>query len=277
MTTGSGELPAHIPPHPIAHGYDPEDRFGRGSGRKAEASRYAVLSTSNKPDSASARSMHASPARLIITSGGSSRDSPTVRAASGDLLRADSEPNRAQRAPSISLVTAPDPGQTPAAERPLQAATPSHRHPAEQPGSSLSDAALGANRAPSSSQSLPHAEAQQASPYRQQAAAALGLSQQQASAAGQMHPPFASRVDSLSHWGRQGDAQQQHPGSLQSDAVSVQQGGDADFQQKQKSPSPVRASQGGLTAQEQQQLLLKQQQHFQQAHTKQHRVVDQKS
>ncbi|KAL3149213.1 hypothetical protein ABBQ32_002039 [Trebouxia sp. C0010 RCD-2024] len=274
VTTGSGELPAHIAPHPI--GYDQEDRFGRGSARKAEASRYAALSSSNKPDSSSARSMHASPTRLIITSGGGpSRDSPAVHAVSGDLLRADSEPNRAQHAPSISLVTAPNLSQTPTSERPLQAATPSHHQAAEQPSGSMSDAALGPNTAASPSLSQAHAEAQQASLYRQQAAA--GSPQQQAtSSAGQTHPPFASRVDSLSHWARQGDAQQRSS-SLQSDAVSGHQAGRVELQQRQKFPAPVSASQGGLTSQEQQQLLLKQQQRFQQAHTEQHRVSDQES
>lgn len=220
--------------------------------------------------------MHASPTRLIITSGGGpSRDSPAVHAVSGDLLRADSEPNRAQHAPSISLVTAPNLSQTPTSERPLQAATPSHHQAAEQPSGSMSDAALGPNTAASPSLSQAHAEAQQASLYRQQAAA--GSPQQQAtSSAGQTHPPFASRVDSLSHWARQGDAQQRSS-SLQSDAVSGHQAGRVELQQRQKFPAPVSASQGGLTSQEQQQLLLKQQQRFQQAHTEQHRVSDQES
>lgn len=261
VTTGSGELPAHI-----GHGYEPEDRFGRSSARKAEASRYATLSSSSKPDSTSARSMHASPsARLIITSGGSSRDGSTARAASGDLLRADSEPNRAQRAPSISLVTAPDLSQTPAAERPQQRAVPSQQ-PAEQSGSMLTDAAVGPSRGSSQSQAQPHAEAQPPSSYSQPAA--VGLSHQQASAAGQMHAPFPSRVDSLSHWGRQGDAQQR-PGSPQSERFSGQQRGRVEFDQRQKSPSPMSASKGGLTVQ--------QPQHFQQAHAEQHHAGNQES
>lgn len=205
VTTGSGELPAHI-----GHGFEPDDRFGRGSARKADSSRYAGLSAGNKPDSSAARSMHASPsARLIITSGGSSRDGPTARAASGELLRADSEPNRAQRASSISLVTAPDLSQIPASERPMQRAAPS-QIPAEQPvGGIFPDAALGPSRALSQSQTHPNAEAQRLSPnpkYSHQAA--LGLpQQQQSSGAGQIQAPFPSRVDSLSRWGQQADAQ----------------------------------------------------------------------
>lgn len=205
MTTGSGELPAHI-----GHGFESDDRFGRGSARKADSSRYAGLSSNSKPDSTAARSMHASPsARLIITSGGSSRDGPTARAASGELLRADSEPNRAQRASSISLVAAPDLSQTPASERPLHRAVPSQT-PAEQSvGGVLPDAALGPGRALSQSQSQPNAEAQRQSPtpmYSHQAALS-SPQQQQSSGAGQIQAPFPSRVDSLSRWGRQGDPQ----------------------------------------------------------------------
>lgn len=204
VTTGSGELPAHI-----GHGFEPEDRFGRGSARKADTSRYAGLNASSKPDSSAARSMHASPsARLIITSGGSSRGGPTARAASGDLLRADSEPNRAQRASSISLVTAPDLSQIPASERPMQRAVPSHI-PAEQPvGGVLPDAALGPSRVLSQSQA--NAEAQRPSPnpkYSHQTALSLPQ-QQQSSGTVQIQAPFPTRGDSLSRWGRQGDPQQ---------------------------------------------------------------------
>lgn len=265
VTTGSGELPGHI-----GHGFDPEDRFGRSSTRKAEASRYAALSTGSKPDSASGRSMHASPSggpRLIITSGGSSRDGPSARAVSGDLLRADAEPNRAQRAPSISLVTAPDLGQTPASGRPLQRAAPSQQPAVQSAGAVSSDATLGPGRALSQGQNQQHAEAQQASPH------STSLPPLQASAAGQAQAPFPSRVDSLSRWARQPDAQQPS-GSPQLGALSGQQGGRAEFEQRQKASSPVTASRGNLSAQQQQQLLLRQQQHFQQ---EQHHAGDQES
>ena len=265
VTTGSGELPAHI-----GHGFDPEDRFGRSSVRKAEGSRYAALSSGSKPDSTPGRSMHASPSgapRLIITSGGSARDGPTSRAVSGDLLRADFEPNRAQRAPSISLVTAPDLSQTPAPDRPLQRAA-SSQQPAEQSASGvLSDVALGPGRASSQGQHQQHAEAQQRSPY------SGSLPPQQASAAGQEQAPFPSRVDSLGRWGRQPDAQQPS-GSPQLSGLSGQQGGHAEFEQRQKSSSPVTESRGNLTAQQQQQLLLRQQQHLQ---GQQHHAGDQES
>lgn len=265
VTTGSGELPAHI-----GHGFDPEQRFGRSSVRKAEASRYAALSAGSKPDSASGRSMHASPSggpRLIITSGGSSRDGPSARAVSGDLLRPDAEPNRAQRATSISLVTAPDLSQTPASDRPLQRAAPSQQPAEQSAGGALSDAALGSGRASSQGQIQRHAEAQQASPY------STSLPPQQASAAGQAQAPIPSRVESLSHWGRQPDAQQPS-GSPQIGGLSGQQGGRAEFEQRQMASSPATASRGNLGVQQQQQLLLRQQQHFQQ---EQHHAGDQQS
>ena len=234
--------------------------------RKAEASRYAALSSGSKPDSTSGRSMHASPSggpRLIITSGGFSRDSPTARPVSGDLLRADAEPKRAQRAPSVSLVTAPDPGQTPASDWPLHRAAPSQQPAAA--GGVLADAALGPGRASSQGPNQRHAEAQQPSPYSRSSLP------QQASAAGQAQAPVPPRVDSLSHWGRQPDAQQPS-GSPQLGGLSGQQEGRAEFEQRQKSSSPVTASRGNLTAQQQQQLLLRQQQHFQQ---EQHHAGDQ--
>ncbi|DBA76248.1 TPA: hypothetical protein ACH3X1_009968 [Trebouxia sp. C0004] len=86
VTTGSGELPSHI-------GYEADERYGRAAAmRKAEAARYASLG-SGKADSGPGRSMHASPARLIITSGASvpsSRDDAMAHAVSGDLSRVDS-------------------------------------------------------------------------------------------------------------------------------------------------------------------------------------------
>ena len=239
VTTGSGELPAHI-----GHSYEGEDRFGRSSARKAEASRYAALGSS-KPDSSSARSMHASPARLIITSGASmaaSRDSPTARAASGELFRADSDAQRAQRAPSISLVTAPAADKTAAADRPLLKGSPALHQHAAQAGTAFSEIAPSPSTLQSQNQSLAPSEAQHSSLYNQQLGAGLG--QQQATAAGsqarpsvqhapsQMRSPFPSRVDSLSQWGRQGDAQQRSA-SPQSDSHSGRQRNSFEFEQGQ--------------------------------------------
>ena len=248
VTTGSGELPAHI-----GHSFEPEDRFGRSSARKADASRYAALTSSTKVDSTSARSMHASPARLIITSGaplGPSRDSPTARSVSGELLRADSEPQRAQhrqRPPSISLVTAP--ANDASAERGVQRAPAAQRHPAAQAGTGVADTTPAPSRLQSHGQ--PSAEAQQpSSAYSQRAD--VGSSQQQApdassnagpsaqhgSVAGQMRAPFPSRVDSLSHWGRQGDAQQRSA-SPQSDGYGGQQRGNFEFESGQYAQRPA--------------------------------------
>lgn len=240
MTTGSQELPAHI-----GHSYEGEDRFGRGSARKADASRYAALG-GNKPDSTPARSMHASPARLIITSGASmaaSRDSPSARAASGELFRADSDAQRAQCAPSISLVTAPAPDQTAAAERALPRGSPAPHQHAAQAGTALSETAPSPSRLQPQSQSVPPLEAQHSSLYSQQLGAGMGQqvtaagsearsSVQHATATGQMRSPFPSRVDSLSLWGRQGDAQQRSA-SPQSDSHSGQQRSSFEFEQGQ--------------------------------------------
>ena len=210
VTTGSGELPAHI-----GHGLEADDRFGRGSARKTDASRYAV-----KADSGSGRSMHASPARLIITSGAPgppNRDMALARAASGDLSRADSGSLRAPRSPSISVITAPHAMQQ-TAEGPVQrhrlaspqqavaTAAASGHHPGEQPATVRNDATQLSGRGDSDS----HRERQVTG---QEGSLPTAMTPQQqlvnAQAAGQVPgSPFPPRVDSLSHWARHVDAQQ---------------------------------------------------------------------
>lgn len=115
VTTGSQELPAHI-----GYGFEPEDRFNRSAARKAEAVRYAAGLASNKAESPTARTGHASPpTRLIITSGArtpSGRDSPAVHAGSAELSRM----RQAQHAEQpVTIVHAPvQPAhQEPEAER----------------------------------------------------------------------------------------------------------------------------------------------------------------
>lgn len=249
VTTGSGELPSHI-------GYEADERYGRAAAvRKAEATRYASLG-SGKANSGPGRSMHASPARLIITSGASkpsSRDDAMAHAASGDLNRADSAAPRAQhaqRVPSISVVRAPDPSgpaadQSAVSEALLQhqrQASPPHRHvqsaslsgqaPAEQAGSMRSETA----QTP--------AEAQMAAAYNQQYGMALpqqhghatGSAEHAhlASAAGQMPgSPFPTRVDSLSGWARQSEAQQRSNSPQSSGYAGSQPRGSFDFEQGQ--------------------------------------------
>ena len=251
VTTGSGELPSHI-------GYEADERYGRAASvRKAEAPRYALLG-SGKADSGSGRSMHASPARLIITSGASvpsSRDDAMAHAASGDLNRADSAALRAQhaqRVPSISVVRASDPSgpatdQSAVSEALLQhqrQASPRHRHvqsaslsgqaPAEQAASMRSETA----QTP--------AKAQMAAAYNQQYGMALpqqhghatGSTEQShahlAPAAGQMPgSPFPSRVDSLSGWARQSEAQQRSNSPQCSGYAGSQPRGSFDFEQGQ--------------------------------------------
>lgn len=251
VTTGSGELPSHI-------GYEADERYGRAAAvRKAEAARYASLG-SGKADSGPGRSSHASPARLIITSGASvpsSRDDAMAHAASGDLNRADSAALRAQhaqRVPSISVVRASDPSgpaadQSAVSEALLQhqrQASPSHRHvqsaslsgqaPAEQAASMRSETA----QTP--------AEAQVAAAYNQQYGMALpqqhghatGSTEQShahlAPAGGQMSgSPFPSRVDSLSGWARQSEAQKRSNSPQSSTYAGSQPRGSFDFEQGQ--------------------------------------------
>ena len=238
MTTGSGELPAHI-----GQGLEADERFGRTSARKVDTSRYAV-----KADSGSGRSMHASPARLIITSGApgpSSRDMTHARAASGDLNRADSGPLRAQRTPSISLVTAPTPHQ--GADQTSEGSVNRHRLATQQqlgsgtasvmPTAAVASASpLGQHIAETAAAAQP--DAQQRPPARNDAqtladrqtdvsSQAAAASQDQAAHA-QAAPasghlpgsPFPARVDSLSGWARHVDAQQRS-GSPQVNAYAT--------------------------------------------------------
>ena len=246
VTTGSGELPAHI-----GHGLEADERYGRAAAvRKAEAARYAALSNS-KADSGPGRAMHASPARLIITSGGSlpARDSPLAPAASGDLNRAGSGSVRAQhaqRAPSISVVTAPEAGQ---AGDPAEGLVHRQRQgsPQRRDGQSAS---MPGQAPPGQATSLRPdtvqtslAEAQMASAYAQQYGVALpqqhGHTVGTANAgavhvapvAGQMKgSPFPARVDSLSHWARQREGQQSSTPQPNSFADS-QSGGSLEFEQ----------------------------------------------
>ncbi len=257
VTTGSGELPAHI-----GHGFDADDRFARATVRKAEAARYAALGSS-KADTASGRSMHASPARLIITSGASvpsnrDRDTVMAHAASGDLNKGDSEPQRAQhaqRAPSISLVTAsiPRQGQDQAAmpegylHRQRQASpqgreAQSAQAPADQSGSMNPEAAQTSGRI----SNPPHAEAQMSSAYPQQYG--MAFPQQHANAVGNAEAvnanlapasgqvpgsPFPARVDSLSHWGRPNGAQQRASSPQANAFAASQQRGSFELEQGQ--------------------------------------------
>ncbi|KAL0025228.1 hypothetical protein WJX77_008845 [Trebouxia sp. C0004] len=178
VTTGSGELPSHI-------GYEADERYGRAAAmRKAEAARYASLG-SGKADSGPGRSMHASPARLIITSGASvpsSRDDAMAHAVSGSM--------RSETA------------QTPAAAQMAAAYN-------QQYGMALPQQHGHATR--SAEQSHAHL----------------------APAAGpqMLESLFPSRVDSLSGWARQSEAQQRSNSPQSSGYAGSQPRGSCDFEQ----------------------------------------------
>ena len=191
--------------------------------------------------------MHASPARLIITSGAPgppARDVTHARAASGDLNRADSGPLRAQRTASISLVTAPNPPQ--GADQTAEGSI--HRHRLASPqhkgtGSAAPSTAAVASASPLGQHiaEMPlamQADAQQQAPAREDAQnlaerqagvspQAVAASQDQVAnapavpAAGLLPgSPFPARVDSLSGWARHVDAQQRS-GSPQVNAYAT--------------------------------------------------------
>ena len=225
--------------------------------RKAEAARYASLG-SGKADSGPGRSMHASPARLIITSGASvpsSRDDAMAHAASGDLNRADSAALRAQhaqRVPSISVVRASDPSGPAADQSAVSEALLQHQRQASPPRRHVQSASLSGQAPVEQTASMRSetaqtpAEAQMAAAYTQQYG--MALPQQHSHATGsteQSHAhvapvaghmpgsPFPSRVDSLSGWARQSEAQQHSSSPQSSGYAGSQPRGSFDFEQGQ--------------------------------------------
>ena len=219
-TNCSGELPAHIGPS-----LDADDRFAKATARKAEAARYAAMSSS-RVDTPAARGTPPSPARILtITSGAPcvprDKDAALPQAASGDLNRSYSGSQHAQR--GTSVMAAPSkPGHEGHQElhagnyhRELHSAALPTQLPAGEPGSLQPDAL----QMPSRTGDLSRAEEELLSPdfvqqygmpLPQQHAGSRNVANAHRVPAGDPRSasPMPSRVDSLQQWPQQNEAHQ---------------------------------------------------------------------